>query len=258
VAAESSRAALPPGPVTEADLVALPDVVRAYLRFAGVVGRPRVVDYAVRFTGGLRNGPADRWMACEVEQWSTHAPSTRRFLVKAARFGIPFVAFHRYVGGAATFEVHLASLIRVVEAKGPEMDQSETVTLLNDMALLAPATLIDPRIRWEVVDDRTVRAVFTNHGHTVSAILAFDTSGALVNFWSDDRYQTRDGKAYRKARWSTPVSGYRDVGGRQVPVQAEARWRVEDGEFAYARFEIVDIAYNTRVRQGDARAARER
>jgi hypothetical protein len=49
------------------------------------------------------------------------------------------------------------------------------------------------------------------------------------------------------------VSAYRDVGGRQVPVQAEARWRVVDGEFAYARFHIVDIAYNTRVGQGDTK-----
>jgi hypothetical protein len=168
--------------------------------------------------------------------------------LRATRYAVPFDAFHRYVGGSATFEVRIASLVRVVDARGPEMDQSETVTLLNDMALLAPATLIDPRIRWEPQSDRTVRATFTNEGHTVSATLAFDGTGALVDFWSDDRYRTVDGKTYEKARWSTPVTMYRDIGGRKVPAQAEARWTLAGTEFAYARFDLVDIAYNVRVR----------
>jgi hypothetical protein len=36
------------------------------------------------------------------------------------------------------------------------------------MCLLAPATLIDPAIVWEAVDDRTARASFANAGHTIA------------------------------------------------------------------------------------------
>jgi len=37
-------------------------------------------------------------------------------------------------------------LLTVVDAHGAEMNKSETVTLLNDMFILAPATLIIPKI----------------------------------------------------------------------------------------------------------------
>jgi len=248
VSAGSSRVVMPPALLTDGDLAPLPGPVREYLRFAGAVGKPRVVDYKVSFTGGLRSGPNDPWMKATVEQWSTHEPSSRRFLLRARRYGVPFDAFHRYVGGSATFEVRIASLFPVIDARGAEMDQSETVTLLNDMAVLAPATLIDSRIQWEPAGDRIVRAIFTNEGHTVSATLAFDGTGALVDFWSDDRYRTVDGRTYEKARWSTPVATYREADGRKVPVHAEARWTVAGTGFAYARLDVVDIAYNLRVR----------
>ncbi|MEI6725231.1 MAG: DUF6544 family protein [Actinomycetes bacterium] len=232
------------GHVTEADLAPLPPVVQRYLHFAGSVGRPRVWNYRVRFRGELRNDADSRWMKIRADQQSFVDPAARLFLVKGSMFGLPFRAFHRYVGPAATFKVRLAGLLTVVNAAGPEMDQSETVTLLNDMCLLAPATLIDPRIAWDELDPLTVRATFGNAGNTVSAVLAFDDSGALVDFVSHDRSRTTDGKAYERLRWSTPVRAWGTFDGRQLPVRAEAVWREGELAFAYARFEIVGVDYN--------------
>jgi hypothetical protein len=47
--------------------------------------------------------------------------------------------------------VKVASILMMVDAKGPEMDQAETVTLFNDLCVFAPGALIDPRIRWQVI-----------------------------------------------------------------------------------------------------------
>ena len=232
------------GSVTEVDLAGLPPVAQRYLHFVGAVGRPRVWNYRLRFRGELRNDADSRWMKMRADQQSFVDPAARLFLVKASMFGLPFEAFHRYVGPAATFRVRLAALLTIVNAAGPEMDQSETVTLLNDMCLLAPATLVDPRITWEELDASRVRATFSNAGNTVSAILSFDDSGALVDFVSDDRYRTADGKTYERLRWSTPVRAWGTFAGRRLPVQAEAVWRDGDQAFAYARFEIVGADYN--------------
>jgi hypothetical protein len=163
---------------------------------------------------------------------------------ESAMFGIPFNAFHRYVGPSATFKVKLASLLTMVDAYGPEMNKSETVTLLNDMFILAPAALIDPNITWEEIDSLTVRATFTNAGNAVSAVVTFDSSGALVNFVSEDRHRTVDGKTYEQLRWSTPVSDWREFDGRKLPVHGEAFWTLPAGEFPYAQFELLDIQYN--------------
>lgn len=235
------------GLVTEADIAHMPAAVQNYMRFAGVVGQPRVWNYRLQFRGALRNGPNDAWMPMVADQQSFADSPERLFIADMAMFGLPTTAYHRYVGPAATFEVKLASLLKIVDARGPEMNQSETVTLFNDMCLLAPATLIDPRIKWQELDPQTVRATFSNAGNTISAVLTFDASGALLNFTSNDRSRTTDGKTYQHIRWSTPVTAWQTHNGRKLPA-AEARWQLPTGEFAYGRFEITNAAYNVASR----------
>lgn len=232
------------GSVTEADLLGLPPVVQRYLRFAGAVGKPRILNYRLRFRGELRNDAKSPWMKVVANQQSFVDPAARFILIKASMFGVPFEAFHRYVGPDATFRVKVASLLTIVDARGPEMNRSETVTLLNDMCLLAPGTLIDPRIGWEELDPSTVRVTFSNAGNTVSADLSFDESAALIDFVSDDRSRTADGKTYEQLRWSTPIRGWRTFDGRQLPVEAKAIWRGDGDEFVYARFELLEVEYN--------------
>ncbi len=233
-----------PRQLTEADLAPLPSAVQRYLRFAGAVGKPRVWNYRLRFRGGLREGPKDAWMPVEVQQLSTVRPPARLFLAQTSKLGLPVAAFHRYVGSAASFQVKLASLFTVVDAHGEEMTRSETVTLLNDLCLLAPAALADSGLSWREVDADRVEVGFSNAGHTVTAQLLFDPTGALLDFISDDRSRSVDGKVYQRLRWSTPIEAWRDFDGRKLPVSAEARWSLPEGEFAYARFEILEAAYN--------------
>ena len=73
----------------------------------------------------------------------------------------------------------LAGAIPMVDARGDVMDRSEAVTLFNDMCLLAPGTLLDPRIAWDPVDARTTRARFTDGEQTISATLLFGDDGLL-------------------------------------------------------------------------------
>jgi hypothetical protein len=106
------------------------------------------------------------------------------------------------------------------------MIQSENVTLFNDMCILAPASLVAKNIAWEPVDSLTVKAKFTHNNSTITALLSFDKNGRLVNFWSDDRYLSADGKTFTNYSWSTPVKDYRDFYGRKVPVYGEATWKM--------------------------------
>ncbi len=230
--------------LAEADLAHLPPAVRRYLEFANVVNQPQVWNYWLRFKGEFRLDPGKNWMPTTAYQLNFTDSPARFFLMDASMFGIPMTAFHRNVEGQATFQVKLASLLKVADAYGPEMNQSETVTLLNDMFFLAPASLIDPRIRWEELDPLTVRATFTNAGNTVTALVPFDNSGALVNFVSDDRYMTSSGKTYELHRWSTPVREWKEFDGRRLPAVIETVWDLSGEEFVYGRFELIEVQYN--------------
>ena len=230
--------------LSEEDIRDLPALVREYLRFVGAVGKPRVRNYRARFNGGLRNDGDSPWMKMSADQLSSVDPAARLFLIKASRAGVPFLAYHRYVGPHATFQVRIASLLTVVDGKGPEMDRGETVTLLNDMCLLAPATLANPGLSFEELGGLEVRVGFTNAGHTVSAILTFDKSGALVDFLSEDRSRTTDGTSFERLPWSTPIGSWRTVGDRRFPGHAAGVWHDKNGSYQYARFENPEIEYN--------------
>jgi hypothetical protein len=233
-------------PITDADLAPLPPLVQTYLRRVGVVGRPGVHDVRVRWRGRMRSKPDAAWMEIRAEQHDFFDQPSRFFLMKGYRYGVPFEGLHAYVGNSATMRVRLASLFDIVDAHGPEMTRSETVTLFNDMCLLAPATLVSESIRWSEVDERTVCATFTNAGYTITARLFFDADGDLVNFSSNDRDQSVDGKTYRNLPWSTPVRDYRDFGGLRLASRGDAIWQEPEGEFVYGRFELVEINDNVR------------
>ena len=117
-----------------------------------------------------------------------------------------------------------------VNPAGAEMDRAGTVTMFNDICVLAPAAPIDAPITWQPIDDRRVRGAFTNGAHSVTAELAFDDNHELVDFTSDDRLRASpDGKTFTPQRWSTPINDYRSFGSRRVGTTGEARWHARPG-----------------------------
>lgn len=242
--------------VTEGDLQTLPPLVATYLRRVGVVGHPRVHDFFVTFRGEIRNGVDARWMKMRVQQHERFGDTPARlFYLNSSMFGVPFDAYHRKLGRTATMEVKVASVIPMVDARGPEMDQSETVTLFNDMCLMAPAALLDADVAFNTVDEHTVHATFRNAGITITADLIFNDEGDLVNFVSYDRYMTSDGRTMHKYRWSTPIRDYRDFGGMRIAAHGDAVWALPDGDFTYGRFNIEELRYNV---VPEVRATKER
>ena len=81
----------------------------------------------------------------------------------ARRGGVPIDVLHEYMDGAATFQVRIAGLIPMVNKSGIGITHDETVTLMNDVLVLAPAAALDLPFTLEL-DERSVRATFRNVG----------------------------------------------------------------------------------------------
>lgn len=227
--------------VTEADLAALPPLMQTYLRRVGAVGRPRVRNLRVTFEAQMRGAATAAWMPASATQYESFVAPSRLFFMKASRSGVPFDILHRYLDGAATFEVRVAGLIPVVDKSGPGITHDETVTMMNDVLVLAPAAVLDLPFSFEPLGERSLRATFRNAGYTVSADLTFDASGDLIGFVSSDRAHDREGGP---ATWSTPISGYAEVDGIRIGTLGDANWIDRTGEWTYGRFRITSIAYN--------------
>lgn len=239
-------AARPADLVTESDLAHLPDPIASYIRGCGVVGRRRVQTLHAHFHGQIRGAPTKPWMTFTGEQVNTcgEHPS-RLFLMDAELLGLPVEVLHVFEGEKATMRVRALSMFTMVDASGAEMDRAETVTIFNDLCVLAPGALIDAPVTWHVVDEHRVTGCYTLGPNSVTAELTFNEDHELVDFFSDDRTAvSSDGKTFTPQRWSTPISGYRSLGATRLGTVGEGRWHAPDGEFAYIEYRLDDITYN--------------
>lgn len=228
--------------IIDTDLDRLPILIQKYLRYAGVVNTPKLQNVKIFFDGEMRGKGRD-WFPFQSEQFNTFDPPYRLFFMRARMKGFNVPGYHAYKEGVAVMTIKLFSLWPIVHNTGKQMDISETVTVFNDMCIMAPAALIDPRILWEEVDSECVKGIFTHKGITISALLYINDVGQLFNFVSDDRYDV-SGKTPVKRRWSTPMSNYTNINGFNVPSYGEAIWHYPEGQFVYGSFNLKTIQYN--------------
>ncbi|MET0578902.1 MAG: DUF6544 family protein [Ilumatobacteraceae bacterium] len=249
-------APLTDGVVTEADLRTLPAPVAAYVRQSGAVGQDHVVTLHADISGRIRSAPSARWMTFHGEQVNTFGSDpTRLFFIDATMLGVPLDVLHVFVGRSATMRVKAGSLVRIVHAAGPALDQAETVTLFNDLCVLAPAALVDAPVAWEAMDEHHTRGTLTRGLHQAVAVLVFNDDHELVDFISDDRLQVSShGQTAVAQRWSTPLRGSRTFGADRIASGGNGRWHAPepDGEYTYIEFQVDDITYNSgRRRRGN-------
>jgi hypothetical protein len=227
--------------LTDGDLGDLPDPVARYIRRSGAIGRPRVSNFHARMHGRIRSGADAGWMSFRGEQLNTYGTEpSRLFFIVARMKGVPIDVFHSFIGAEATMRATALSIVTIVDQRGPELARSETVTILNDACVMAPAALVDPAFTWEAIDDRAARVVFTRLDETVSATLYFDDD-RLIDFVSDDRR-----RGTTPQRWSTPLGRYRWLDDRRLMSYGEGRWHAPppEGEFTYLEFELDEMTYD--------------
>ncbi|MDY0104521.1 MAG: hypothetical protein RBS07_16420 [Lentimicrobium sp.] len=231
--------------VTLADIEPLPIPVQRYLKYVGVVDKPKVKNVCIVFEGEMRQKDKD-WFPFTSRQYNFFEQPSRLFFMKARMFGITVPGYHHYTNEKAKMDVRLFGMIPVSHHSGPLMNKAETVTFFNDMCMFAPAALIDKRIRWKPIDNNTVLAHFTNGDITISATLYFNDIGQLIDFRSDDRTDVSVMKQYT---FSTPAKDYRIINGYQLAHFGEAIWMHPEGAFVYGKFQLKEVKYNEQGRR---------
>jgi hypothetical protein len=228
--------------VTAGMLGNLPDPVRRYLTYAGVIGTPWIDTVRLKQVGTFRQGLDRPWMPLTAEELYTTDPPS---LVWNARFkiaGLPLIrAKDKYEGGKGHMFGKVAGLYTVFDARGEELDQATMIRYLNEM-MWFPTAFLGDNISWLTVDDHSAHVTFSDHGKSVSARMYFDDDGRLLNF-STMRYREISG-SYSLDPWSTPITEYGVLAGLRLPTRGKAVWNLDSGDLEYADLEITQVEYN--------------
>lgn len=239
-----NAAAAEPDELSEADIDELPDPVQRWLRYSNVVGQERPRTVRLKQEGEIRLAPDQAWMPFTAEQYYTTDPPSFIWQIDARMMSfLPIAGRDKLVDGHGQMNIEVLSLIPVVDASGPEMDQGTLLRYLNEI-MWFPAAAVSPYIEWETVDDNVARATMTYGGTSVEATFHFDDAGRLTNMIAD-RYQDAGDGEFKYLPWKTPIVDYGEFNGVRIPVAGEGVWEEDWGDFTYVRIRIVDIEYNT-------------
>lgn len=239
---------LPSDTISEQDIAHLPSLLQQYLKFAGVVGQPRVNSVKIEFKGRMRSNPDEPWMYFTSEQYNFFDKPTRAFYIKAKKMGLPANGLHLYQNETAYMKIKLAGLFKIIDVAGTEMNQSETVTFFNDICFFAPAVLVDlPNVSWQEIDSNQLKATYKTNSQTISAELIFDDKGRLINFISNDRYEIA-GKEINQRPWLTPVEEFGVFGQNTLPKKAGAWYKRPEQDFCYGEFTTISVEYNCKMK----------
>lgn len=226
--------------VTEAMLAGLPEPAQRYLRYAGVVGRPMVDSVRVRQVCRMRPAPDGISFPLVAEEWYSVEPPGFIWDAVVPVAGIPVVRGRDgYLEGRGMMTIRVGSLIPVVDAAGPEVDQAALTRHLSEMPWFPSAFLRD-RVSWEAIDDATVRVSIVDGDRRATGTLTIDPEGRLVEFQSLRHAMVGDGFELRP--WTAPTYGYGEFEGLRLPVRGGAVWTLPDGStFAYIEVELTDV-----------------
>lgn len=194
--------------------------------------------------GEIKPSPNSDFLKFQSVQYNFIDKPARLYYIKSSLYGITFEGLHTYIDTNAVMRIKLASFVNIVEVSGKIMNKSETVTMFNDICVLAPAALISNDIKWYPIDSLTVDASFENAGNTITARLLFNPKGELINFESNDRYESADGKNFKNYKWSTPIRDYNYFGNVKLASYGEAIWHKPENKYIYGKLRIKNVEYN--------------
>lgn len=233
-----------PDLLMDEDLQNLPELVQKYIRYTGSVNKPKVKNFKVTFEGKIRSSKKSEWMPFVSEQYNMLDSTVRLFFMKAEMKRLAVHGLHKFINGEASMDIRLFSLFKVQYQSGNEMNIAETVTFFNDMCVMAPGSLIDPRVSWLEIEKDSVKAKFTNRSISITAWLYFNEQGQLINFISEDRYASNEDGSMQRLTWSTPMKEYKDYNGIKLASYADAIYKYPDGDLCYGTFRLKSVDYN--------------
>jgi len=229
--------------VSAAMLDHLPEPVKRYLNYTGLVGKPWADTVFLKQTGRFRLGADRPWMPMTAEEWYTTDPPSLLWKARFKMAGLPLLSGRdRYEGGRGHMFGKLAGLYTIFDTRGPELDQATMIRYLNEI-MWFPNAFLGEHITWQSVDDHSADATFSDGGKSVTGRWFFDEQGRITNFTAK-RYREIAGN-YSLDDWSTPMTGYGQLAGLNLPTHGQAVWNLPDGDLIYAELTITEVEYNT-------------
>ena len=218
-----------------------PRLLQKYINYCGLVDKPMMkASYAEYDADFLFN---EKEMKINYSQLNAAGIDERLAFIDARMNGIiPFQGIDENPSAMGRMHGVVGKLFTVFDVKGVEMNKSALVTILAE-AVFCLSIFMQNDIEWTEIDENHIEASLTHDDVTVRGVYEINNEGAVVGFYTNDRYQEVEGKMIKRG-WSVTCGDYKKCDdGITKPSSFEAGWVYDDGVKTYFSSSGVDIQY---------------
>ncbi|HNY58967.1 MAG TPA: hypothetical protein PK345_01905 [Bacteroidales bacterium] len=227
---------------TEELIKDLPEPLKKYLRICGYVNTPVPINANVYWAESwLKMSPEKEWRKLHTTQFNSVKPIGRSAYMKI--LGMPVAARDLYRDGYGEMNVKLLNLIKVAFDNSKEVAQSALITTFCEFMLIPGYLLLD-NVKWEQIDDYSIRGTVVDNGIEVSGIFYFNEEGLFTHFETFDRYFTTGKNSYKKVKFSVVVESYKTQYKLKIGEKVKVMWHLPEGDYEYYKGTIDRIEFN--------------
>jgi hypothetical protein len=157
-------------------------------------------------------------------------------------FGMPILqGVDAYLDGTGSLDITGLLGLLSISDRGEKIDQGQNLAMWAEAPFTTPSALVlDPRVRWEPIDDTSARLIFPfGEREEDSLRFEFDPETGLMTRMSGMRYRDQE---ETKTPWRGEYSDWRTVHGIKVPHRLVGTW--EDQEEPYIILDLEGAEYN--------------
>jgi len=217
------------------EIIGLPEPVQRYFKLVLKEGQPLISYARIKHAGQFKTGIDKGWIEIKGEQYAT--AQVPGFIWKGTTS--MFEAKDMYISDRGRLVVTAFSLFNIMDFTGEKYNQGELLRWLGESVLYPTNFLPSERLKWVLIDKYTARINFNYNELTLFFIIAFNEIGEIIEMQTD-RYMDEN----HLEKWVIKVADYKEWNGVVIPTQFEVLWRLEKGDFSYAKFNITEIEYD--------------
>ncbi|MDD3739079.1 MAG: hypothetical protein PHP31_07275 [Lentimicrobiaceae bacterium] len=227
---------------SEESIKDLPEPLKKYIRVCGFINTPVPVCADVYWEESwLKMSPDKEWRKLHTTQFNSVKPLGRTSYMKIS--GMPVAARDLYRDGYGEMKVKLMNLINVAFDNSKEVAQSALITVFCEFAFI-PSYLLSENVKWEQIDDYSVKGTLSDGRIEVSGIFYFNDYGFFTHFETSDRYFTTGKNTYEKVKFSVVVESYKTQDNLKIGEKVKVMWNLPEGDYEYYKGIVDKIEFN--------------
>ncbi|MEO5945055.1 MAG: DUF6544 family protein [Ferruginibacter sp.] len=217
-------------------LEGLPEPVQRYFKLVLKEGQPYISYVRLKHDGQFKTDFKKDWVDITGEQYfTTEKPG---FIWKGTTS--MFIARDMYLSDEGRLIATILSTINVADIHGKQQyNESELLRWLSESIWFPTNLLPSENLQWTYIDRSSAKVTFNYNGLSLFYFINFNDKGEIVQM---ETKRNMDEK--RLETWIIKPGKYEEINRVIIPTEAEVSWRLKEGDFSYAKFNVKTIEYN--------------